>query len=720
MLKKGILGIVLAVLLLSMLVEVNMPNVQPAKAWTGTVYIRADGSIDPLDAPITTYDNITYRLTDNITSIGDGIVIEKDNMVLDGAGYTIQGQNGGHHNGINLTGRNNITIKNINIQNYSYGIYLNNSYSNILSGNKITNGRFGIFLEYSHNNTFIRNKITENLLGIRLFSSLNNIISRNSITKNNAIGIGLYSSLNNTVFGNNITQNKDFGIFLMNSLNNTISGNNIENSTQVGIELNFSPNNVMSGNNITHNGFGIRFFYSLNNTISGNHFVGDGLVHDYGNVVLDNFVNGKPLVYLEEVSNVTVEDAGQVILINCTGIIIKNLTLTNTDIAVDLMRTKNTTISGSNITQNDWYGIFMVESSNNTVIGNNIAENDWYGIYLYNSSNNAVIGNSLTENNPCGIMLDYSSNNTVIENNFIHDGLIVERSFQNVVLDNVVNGKPLVYLENMQNFSVNDAGQVILLNCYDISIKNLNLSKTFIGIYLWNTTNSVISQNSLTDNWIGIALKDSSNNKIYHNNFINNTEHVQPYESTNVWDYGYPFGGNYWSDYVGVDVDEDGIGDTAYTLDANNTDRYPLMAPITVFDAGTWNGTLCKIAIVSNSTVSGFELNIIQKTLSFNVSGLDGDAGFCRITIPNLIVQNLWQNKYIILLNGTPWPFRNWTDTTNTYIYLNYTHSEHEITVIPELSTTIILPTILTLFTLATTLVKTQNAGKEEKCRRER
>jgi len=35
-------------------------NIQPAKAWTGTVYIRADGSIGPADAPIITYDNVTY------------------------------------------------------------------------------------------------------------------------------------------------------------------------------------------------------------------------------------------------------------------------------------------------------------------------------------------------------------------------------------------------------------------------------------------------------------------------------------------------------------------------------------------------------------------------------------------------------------------------------------------------------------------------------------
>ena len=65
--KKAVCGIVLALLLTSMLSSII--NIQPVKAWTGTVYIRADGSIDPPDAPIITYDNVTYTLTDNISSL---------------------------------------------------------------------------------------------------------------------------------------------------------------------------------------------------------------------------------------------------------------------------------------------------------------------------------------------------------------------------------------------------------------------------------------------------------------------------------------------------------------------------------------------------------------------------------------------------------------------------------------------------------------------------
>jgi hypothetical protein len=88
--RRMVSGITLMFLLLAML-SLPFPffNIKPIKAeWTGTVYIRADGRIDPPDAPIITCDNRTYTLTDNIDC---GIVVERDNIIVDGAGYTVTG-----------------------------------------------------------------------------------------------------------------------------------------------------------------------------------------------------------------------------------------------------------------------------------------------------------------------------------------------------------------------------------------------------------------------------------------------------------------------------------------------------------------------------------------------------------------------------------------------------------------------------------------------------
>jgi len=83
----------------------------------------------------------------------------------------------------------------------------------------------------------------------------------------------------------------------------------------------------------------------------------------------------------------------------------------------------------------------------------------------------------------------------------------------------------------------------------------------------------------MTNNYYGIYLYQSFNNRFYHNNFIDNTYQVYSYASTNAWDDGYPSGGNYWSDYTGVDANGDGIGETPYIIDAENSDKYPFVNP---------------------------------------------------------------------------------------------------------------------------------------------
>jgi len=162
----------------------------------------------------------------------------------------------------------------------------------------------------------------------------------------------------------------------------------------------------------------------------------------------------------------------------------------------------------------------------------------------------------------------------------------------------------------------------------------------------------------------------------------------------------------------------DGIGDMAYSIDMSdadgfilmaidisNVDRFPLMAPINIFGAGTWDDVLCKVQVISNSTISNFQLNETEKIISFNVTGEIG-AGFCRVTIPNVIIQNMWQGNYTVLVDGEKQlDIRNWTDPTNTYIYFTYLHSEHEVVITPEFPVATILP-LLAIISLCATVLK--------------
>ncbi|MEM3166211.1 MAG: right-handed parallel beta-helix repeat-containing protein, partial [Candidatus Methanomethylicia archaeon] len=117
--------------------------------------------------------------------------------------------------------------------------------------------------------------------------------------------------------------------------------------------------------------------------------------------------------------------------------------------------------------------------------------------------------------------------------------------------------------------------------CYSFSniVANNTIMENGDGISLSYSSNNNITSNNIMSNQYGIKLEYSSSNFIYHNSFIDNVHQVYSSESMNTWDNGYPSGGNYWSDYTGIDANNDGIGDTPYIIDESNLDRYPLMSP---------------------------------------------------------------------------------------------------------------------------------------------
>src|SRR4030043_2456797 len=247
--KRTVSAILLVVLLTSMLYSAL--KIMPVGA-VGSFYIRVDGSIAPPTAPISR-DGDTYTFTGNVS---DGaIVVERDNVVVDGAGYTLQGTGSG--TGIVISGRSNVTIRSMTIKAFHYAIWLESSSNSSISGNTITNNEDGIMLYPSSNY---------------------NRISGNTIINNRYYGIWLYSFSNyNSISGNNVTNNW-YGIGLDTFSNyNSISGNNVTESNGYGIVLySFSNYNRISGNNVTNNWCGILLGNSSNyNRIFHNNFIND-------------------------------------------------------------------------------------------------------------------------------------------------------------------------------------------------------------------------------------------------------------------------------------------------------------------------------------------------------------------------------------------------------------------------------------------------------------
>jgi parallel beta-helix repeat protein len=200
----------------------------------------------------------------------------------------------------------------------------------------------------------------------------------------------------------------------------------------------------------------------------------------------------------------------------------------------------NVTIRKTRVTGYN-YGVHMNVSRSNTVTESLLENNVLSGVWLESSTKTNITNNDMA-NNYCGILLTWSDNNNITSN--------------------AVKNNPF-------------------------------------GIWILGSSGNTVKNNTIADNDVCGIWLDQSSTAVYHNDFINNTAQAETSDSTNTWDDGYPIGGNYWRGYAGVDLKRgpnqdqpgsDGIGDTPYVVDVNNTDRYPLMSPLFTTMPGDLNG----------------------------------------------------------------------------------------------------------------------------------
>ncbi len=205
---------------------------------------------------------------------------------------------------ITLNGKSGCKIQGLQIDgnkatytaSFNYGIYLDSSSNNTVTGNTCNNNNYGIYLYLSSNNTVTGNTCNNNYYGIYLYSSSNNTVTGNTCNNNNYYGIRLNSSSNeNTVTGNTCNNNNNYnGIYLSSSSNNTVTGNTCNNNNY-GISLfSSSNNNTVTGNtcirgtgqtsDYTSNQYTIRLQGTANNynLISSNNCMGKAVTIDGG------------------------------------------------------------------------------------------------------------------------------------------------------------------------------------------------------------------------------------------------------------------------------------------------------------------------------------------------------------------------------------------------------------------------------------------------------
>ena len=231
-------------------------NIQGVQVEQIQIRINPDGSITP-ETSFLVFDGEKYVLAADFSG---SLIIEKRHAVVDGAGHVIQGY--GEENGVLIANTSYVTLRNINVKGFTYGIHLKSSYKCVITGcNTTENG----------------------LDGLKLETSYGNFILKNAITNNGDDGVQLFKSGNNSVSGNRIFGN-DVGIQVngekVSSENNTIEGNFIENhwksimlgrgSAYTKVVYNTLKESYSEGDS---RGCGLELFKSQGNVIHHNNFI---------------------------------------------------------------------------------------------------------------------------------------------------------------------------------------------------------------------------------------------------------------------------------------------------------------------------------------------------------------------------------------------------------------------------------------------------------------
>ncbi|WP_345992211.1 nitrous oxide reductase family maturation protein NosD [Sulfurimonas sp. HSL-1716] len=310
-----------------------------------------------------------------------------------------------------------------------------------------------------------------------------------------------------------------------------------------------------------------------------------------GQIVID-----KPLTIIGKSHDVVIEGGGtgRVITINSSGVVLKNLTVTNSggrmenlDSAIKMDKVSDCEISNCKIL-NSLYGIDMVMVQNSIIQNNYITskKNDielrgdalkiWYSngniirnnridasrdITLTYSNNNIIEGNTIT-NNRFGLHIGLSRKNRITDNIFKYNSvaiIVMGVMDTNVTKNQIKSSKGAagigIVIKGSSNFHLE--GNTISYNAQGIYIDSKNTEE---GMQRY-IKNNEISYNKEAMHFHAII----KNNTIRDNKIFGNIDDVVRDSRANVT-IANDIGHNYWDRYAGFDKNGDNIGDTPHRV----------------------------------------------------------------------------------------------------------------------------------------------------------
>jgi parallel beta-helix repeat protein len=233
-------------------------------------------------------------------------------------------------------------------------------------------------------------------------------------------------------------------------------------------------------------------------------------------------------------------------LYSCDNCVLSHNLVSSGGDGIDVEYSSNNIITLNRLVSGAFFGgLNLFESSNNTITENTLSGGILCGAILLYLSENNLIASNIIKNNRCGLALVGSPNN-VLRNNVMTNnwcGFSAWRGIgpapeyawvgpSDVDTSNTVDGKPIYYWVDVSDRVVpSDARCLVLVNCKNITVENLDIKNNYNGILIVNSSSILIRHNNITHNRANydylssgiLTLGDSYNITVTRNNIIANS-----------------------------------------------------------------------------------------------------------------------------------------------------------------------------------------------------
>lgn len=253
--------------------------------------------------------------------------------------------------------------------------------------------------------------------------------------------------------------------------------------------------------------------------------------------------------------------------------------LTREDSGV-LLKSSNNQIEDNEL-RDILYGIYLYSSQGNILRRNHIRGRPELeegergaGLHLWNSPGNIIEDNSIAQERD-GIYIQ-SCNDNQIRRNRVTDlryGLHYMFSDRNIFEDNLfsnnVAGAAIMYsnkIEMRRNAFVHNRGfssfGILFQECNELLAEDNFIVDNATGIFMEALRKTTFRRNTIANNDVALKVFSNSDANVFtENNFVNNLSPLQLVGRSTTTKWSENGRGNYWSEYDGYDLNEDGRGD---------------------------------------------------------------------------------------------------------------------------------------------------------------